>query len=147
MELYSEIFLNNLKSVRKETDVTFNDFLKERESEIRFLIKERWSFGKRPDGTLIGQYSSSKYAEEKHKLNPKPGLFNVDLIDHQDLVDGIKIVLQTRGFKIISSDEKFAKISKKYGLDNFNLSEDELEQIINEVSVATIEYLYNKYLL
>jgi hypothetical protein len=147
MELYSEIMLKNLQSVRKETSQTFIDLMYEKQNEIKSLIKQRWLFGKKPDGTIIGQYHSGKYANEKNRQNPKAGLFNVDLIDTGSLVEAIKISMINNGFEVFSTDIKYNKIADKYGDDNFNITDKETEEIINEVSVATIENLYNKYML
>ena len=147
MELYSEILLKGLKDVKSNVLPTFNDFLKNKEEEIRFLIKERWLFGKRPDGTLIGFYSNTRYAKEKATQNPRAGFLNVDLIDTGALVEAIKISIFDNGFEVFSTDSKYNSIFDKYGADNFNITDKESEEIINQVLNSTIEYLYKKYIL
>ncbi len=154
MELYTSVLLDNLKKVREQIEPTFNEFFQQHEKEIRQLIKERWLLGKRPDGSLIGSYSSMGYALDKHSQNPTAGFYNVDLIRTGDLVDAIKISLVSVGFEIFSTDEKYNKISSEptefskgaYGKDNFNLTDEQTEEIISKVSVQTLEFLYNKYI-
>lgn len=146
MELYSDLLVKNLQKVRNDITPTFDAYFYEKEPIIRQLIKERWLLGKRPDGSEIGEYHSTKYAQEKYKQNSKAGLFNVDLIDTGELVSAIKISLFSEGFEIFSTDSKFNKIADKYGEDNFNITDKEEEELISEISQKTIEYLYSKYI-
>lgn len=147
MELYSEILLKGLNNVKANVLPTFNDLFYKKQDEIKKLIKERWILGKRPDGSLIGEYHNYGYAKEKATQNPRAGFLNVDLIDTGALVEAIKISMFDNGFEVFSTDSKYNSIFDKYGADNFNITDKESEEIINQVLNSTIEYLYKKYIL
>jgi len=146
MELYSEILVKDLNSVKSNIDSTFNSLMIEQESEIRNLIHKRWLLGKRPDGTRIGVYRDTKYKDFKYFKNPLAG-GEVDLIDTGALWKGIEIFNTSKGIEIFSSDWKYNEISEKYGDDNFNITDKEEQELIDEISTLTIELLYKKYIL
>jgi len=133
------------KDLSRQTVDVFQDVMNEYikiKPQIKQLIKDRWLLGKRPDGSLIGEYRSISYAYEKNQQNSRAGLFNVDLIDTGDLVNQITLALTGSGIEIISIDSKFNKIADKYGDDNFNITDAEQEQI-EEMIFATI--IQNKF--
>jgi hypothetical protein len=146
MDLYSEILLKDLKRVKEDIKPTFDAYFLQKEPQIRYLIYTRWLLGKRPDGRRIGVYFSEEYREYKYFKNPLAGA-DVDLIDTGDLWKNIEIFNESDGIEIISTDEKFEKIIDKYGADNFNITDAQEEEIINEIQIKTIEYLYNKFVL
>jgi hypothetical protein len=139
MQLYSEILLNNLKTVRKEIKPTFDALFIGKENEIRTMIKN-------PDGTRIGVYRDAEYQEYKYFKNPFAG-GEVDLIDSGDLWRGIEIFNEKDGIEIFSTDWKFNKIAEKYGDENFNLTPIETELLIDEIQTLTLELIYKKYVL
>jgi len=47
--------------------------------EVKHEKKEEFLKGRRPDGTLIGSYSTTAYAKAKYALNKRAGFRNVDL--------------------------------------------------------------------
>jgi hypothetical protein len=146
MKLDTEILLKGLKTTKENIKPTFDAFFIEKEPQIRYLIYTRWLLGKRPDGRSIGVYFSEDYREYKYFKNPLAGA-SVDLIDTGSLWKHIEIFNESDGIEIISTDEKFEKIIDKYGSDNFNITDAQEEEIINEISIKTIEYLYKKYVL
>ena len=147
MELYSEIMLKGLQSVRNDIKSTFDALMIEQEPTIREWIRNRWLLGKRPDGSLIGIYGDFFYAENKFEQhNKQAGFGQVDLILTGTLWKGIEIFNTSQGIEIDSTDIKFGNIAQKYGIDNFNITPKETEQLIDEISTATIELLYQKYL-
>lgn len=146
MQLYSEILLNKLKTVRQEIKPTFDALFIGKENEIRTMIRNRWTLGKKPDGTRIGVYRDSEYQEYKYFKNPFAG-GEVDLIDSGDLWRGIEIFNQSDGIEIFSTDWKFDKIAEKYGDENFNLTPIETELLIDEIQTLTLELIYKKYVL
>src|SRR5690606_4038083 len=102
------------------------------ESEIRQLIKSRWKLGKRPDGSLIGFYRDVDYAIFKQQINSVAG-GDVDLTLTGSLGDRIKVILQSKGIEIYSDDWKFEQISTKYGIDNFNITEEQENKLLDEI--------------
>jgi len=146
MELYSDILAKDLKNVKINIDSTFNALFLEQEPNIRELIHKRWLLGKRPDGTKIGVYRDTEYKDFKYFKNPLAG-GEVDLIDTGALWKGIEIFNTSKGIEIFSSDWKYSEISLKYGEDNFNITDKEEQELIDEISTLTIELLYKKYVL
>jgi len=146
MELYTDVLLLGLKKVKEETQTTFDAFFYQKEPIIRDLIYRRWLLGKKPDGSKIGVYFDQDYRENKYFKNPLAG-GDVDLILDGGLWKGIEIFGRKGDFEIFSTDWKYQKIVEKYGIENFNVTDQEQEELTNEISVMTIEYLYNKYIL
>ena len=146
MELYSDLLVKGLQQVRNDIVPTFDAYFYEKEPIIRQLIKQRWLLGKKPDGSLIGKYRDFEYADAKEQVNPMAGFGNVDLIDTGNLWRKIEIFKQGDSFEIFSTDSKFNKIADKYGDENFNITDKEEEELINEISIKTIELLYSKYI-
>jgi hypothetical protein len=159
MQLYSEILLNNLKTVRKEIKPTFDALFIGKENEIRTMIKNRWTLGKKPDGTRIGFYSKSssfeinrkagfnKYSPFKHELNPLAGAGIVDLTLTGSLGNKIELFNEKYRIEIFSTDLKYEEIIKHYGEENFNLTPIETELLIDEIQTLTLELIYKEYVL
>jgi len=111
-------------------------------------IRRRWLFGKSSNQSSIGEYQSSEYKAFKVGINPRAG-GDVDLTLTGALGNGL-IIKKSGGLKyeIISTDWKFDKISKKYGLEQFNLDERQLDELLDTLFYfALVEYLDNVYLI
>lgn len=79
------------------------------------LKTEEFRRGKNPDGSIIGSYRSSFYAREKQRRNPLARGF-VDLMDTKSYVNKLFVVKVNRlQYQFQSSDEKDAKLARKYG--------------------------------
>jgi len=105
-------------------------------------------FGKSSNQSSIGEYRSSEYKAFKVGINPRAG-GDVDLTLTGALGRGL-IIKKSGGLKyeIISTDWKFGKISKKYGLEQFNLDERQLDELLDTLFYfALVEYLDNVYLI
>jgi len=118
----------------------------DKEPIIRDLIYRRWLLGKKPDGSLIGVYRDAEYQEYKYFKNPQANA-HVDLIDTGALWKGIELFNTKDGIEIFSTDEKYSEISFKYGDENFNITEQETNSLIDEISNLTLQLLYKKYIL
>lgn len=93
--------------------------------EIVELVRDRWKRGKRPDGSIIGEYASFFYQQEKLRQNPLAG-GKVDLFLTGALSGDLTVFPLTGGnFSIFSSDEKAINIAQKYGLDVYGLTHEE----------------------
>ena len=111
-------------------------------------IRRRWLFGKSSNEGSIGEYQSSEYKAFKVGINSRAG-GDVDLTLTGALGNGL-IIKKSGGLKyeIISTDWKFDKISKKYGLEQFNLDERQLDELLDTLFYfALVEYLDNVYLI
>lgn len=113
--------------------------------EIVTLVRERWLRGKKPDGSIIGEYRSFAYQQEKLRMNSLAG-GNVDLTLTGALNKGLDIFpLSGDNFNIFSKDEKARSIAEKYGLDVYGLTKEEEEIVvdltINRVNVALINFI------
>ena len=136
------MMLANLQRAKKQLAPTFDSLFLKEERNIRELIQNRWLFGKKPDGSIIGYYRSPMYALEKRAKNQKAGAGVVDLTDTGSLGNKIKIALVSQGIEVFSQDEKYNDIAEKYGDSNFNITDAEKEQIINKVMDLTIKKIY-----
>lgn len=111
--------------------------------EILDLVRDRWLRGKRPDGSLIGEYKDFGYELLKRQQNPLAG-GNVDLTLDGGLNKGL-FINQIRGslFNIFSSDEKAVLIAEKYGLDNYNITPEETILVLERAKDNVFIELYN----
>lgn len=143
MATYLDSYYSKLKSSTQNIESDILSLLVDREAEIRELIKSRWKLGKRPDGDIIGLYRDSSYQIFKSNMNSLSG-GTVDLILSGDLVNRIKIVLQSKGIEIISTDSKFDEISTKYGIDNFNITEGEEKEMLDEIMKEVVNNIMSR---
>ena len=111
-------------------------------------IRTRWLFGRSVDNDIIGEYRSNDYKMFKVSKNPRAG-GTVDLTLTGSL--GNKLTIFKQGnltYRIESTDDKFNKISEKYGLEQFNLSIEQLYDLYDMLYLTVLEeYLDNVYLL
>lgn len=147
---YVEPYKKKAQSRLSEIQILVGIAMKEREDWIRNKIRSRWKLGKRPDGSFIGTYSTSQmgaeYAFFKNKINPDAGLGQVDLTLTGALGRGIKISSFNDKTEVYSTDEKFDEIVNKYGDYNFNITEEEENElfayIYDEINTKLINYIY-----
>lgn len=96
-------------------------------------VKRRWLLGESVNGGKIGEYRNAEYRAFKISQNPRAGGY-VDLYFSGDLVEGLTLKHDSQSrIEIFSVDEKFSKISKKYGLKEFNITPAEWYEIGNEI--------------
>ena len=115
-------------------------------------IRRRWAFGKGVNNDIIGEYSKSPLGREyqafKVSTNPRAG-GNVDLTLTGALGRGLTI--QKKGqkqFEIFSTDYKFKRISDKYGIEQFNLDQQQMEELFDMLYFMALEnYLDNVWLI
>lgn len=143
MATFLDSYYSKLKSSAQNIESEILSLLVDREPEIRQLIKSRWLLGKRPDGDIIGVYRDDSYQLFKSNKNSLAG-GTVDLTLTGDLGSRIKTVLESKGIEVISTDEKFTEIAKKYGLDNFNITEDQEKQILDEIMAQVVINIFNE---
>lgn len=143
MATFLDSYLSKLEKAKNNVESDVLSLLMERESEIRAMIKQRWLLGRRPDGSLIGFYRDVNYAIFKQTINPS-AKGDVDLILSGDLVNNIKTVLGKNKIEILSSDYKFEEISLKYGLDNFNITEEEENELLDEIMAEVVTNIFKE---
>ena len=139
-----------VKNRLSEAEILVGIEIKEKEPWIRKKIRQRWLLGKKPDGSFIGVYSNSAFGAEyaffKNKINPTPGIGNVDLTLTGALGKGIKVSGFNDKYEIYSTDEKFDLIANKYGLYNFNITEEEKTElfkiIYDNINNLILNYCY-----
>lgn len=75
-------------------------------------------------------------------LNPKAGGY-VDLMLTGSLVDNLTLERVSEGiFKIISTDEKYQKIARRYGEMEFGITEEQKQELYADITnVAVTEIL------
>lgn len=114
-------------------------------------IRKRWLFGKDPNGGIIGNYSNSPmgrdYQAFKVSFNPNANGY-VDLTLTGSLGRGLTFRKKNNTeFEIFSTDSKFEKIADKYGLEQFNLDEQQRNDLFDMLTLyAYEEYFKNVWL-
>lgn len=143
MATFLDSYLSKLEKAKNNIEIDVLSLLMERESEIRAMIKQRWLLGKRPSGDIIGVYRDNLYQVFKSGLNNRAG-GTVDLTLTGDLGSRIKTTLEHKGIEIISTDEKFNEISEKYGLDNFNITEEEENELLDGIMAEVVTNIFKE---
>ena len=107
-------------------------------------IRRRWLFGKDINDGIIGTYSWKEYEMFKVSSNPRAE-GNVDLTLTGALGRGLTVKkLSNSRYEIFSTDSKFDKISKQYGIEQFNLDERQKDELFDTLYYfALTEYLDN----
>lgn len=104
-------------------------------------VKRRWIIGRSVNGGIIGEYKNKDYEAYKVRLNPSAG-GNVDLHLTGDLSDNLTMRKAGKSlFEIYSTDWKFEKIGRKYGFDEFGLSEEEKDLLFSEIYEVALEFI------
>lgn len=111
-------------------------------------IRRRWSFGKDVNDGIIGQYRNPDYQAFKVSTNPNAG-GTVDLTLTGALGQGLTIRKKgDKQYEIFSTDYKFKRIADKYGIEQFNLDAQQLDELIDMLYYTALEnYLDNVYLI
>lgn len=106
-------------------------------------VRRRWAIGESVEGGIIGEYRSEEYRQYKMFLNPS-AKGNVDLTLTGSLGENITVKQQAAdAFLIYSTDEKYQKIGKKYGFDEFGLSDEEWYIMSQEVLALALDHVMN----
>lgn len=120
----------------------------EKQAWIREKIRKRWLLGKRPDGSMIGLYRDEGYAEYKLGLNNEAGFGNVDLTLTGALGRGIRISGFNDEYEVFSEDQKYESIVERYGYYNFNITEQEKNELFDKIlSIILLDVMEESYAL
>ena len=154
MATFLDSYLSKLETAKSNVENDLLSLILDREDDIRDMIKKRWTDGYIDSSNLLqNQYSkTSKYRVSgnefyylfKNNLNPKAGLGNVDLILTGALVEGIKTILQNKGIEIISDNWKYDLIGKHYGYGVYNITEEQENELLDEVMAQVVINAFNK---
>ena len=107
-------------------------------------VKARWIIGKSVNGGRIGEYRSPDYKAYKLMINPSAGGY-VDLMLTGSLVENLIVKpLGNTAFEMLSTDSKYDKLSKKYGKQEFGLSDDEWAEFSYEISHFILQDILEK---
>ena len=135
--------LSRAKNEKASINQTIGTLIIFHKEEIVNKVRTRWVLGKDPNGGIIGTYRNKDYRAFKVVANSKAnGLVDLTLTGAL----GNKLTVRKKGnkeFEIFSTDWKFEHISEKYGLEQFNLSAEQQQDLFNMLFVKVLE----KYLL
>jgi len=111
-------------------------------------IRRRWAFGKDVNDGIIGQYQNPDYQAFKVSTNPRAG-GNVDLTLTGALGQGLTIRKKgDKQYEIFSTDYKFKRITDKYGIEQFNLDQQQTEELFDMLYFMALEnYIDNVWLV
>ena len=146
METYLDDILLKIETEKRKTVQLLDGMIQLNFPNIQSDILRRWSFGKSVDGGIIGTYFSDEYRQYKIELNPLAG-GNVDLTLTGSLGEKLNIKKIGKNYQIFSEDEKYEKIGKKYGFEEFGLTEEErylfFEELISFTLETQLKSIYN----
>ena len=140
-------FTNIANKLNVENDIEqyYNNEFKRIFPKIKKTIRERWKKGETPSGNKIGLYAWYSYSLFKEEMNPLAGFGIVDLTLTGNLGENITFgILSENEYQIFSIDEKYNHIIEKYGEWNFNITEQETEQIVQEITTKIVTELLKK---
>jgi len=111
-------------------------------------IRTRWLFGKDPNGGNIGDYRSNEYEAFKVSINSRAS-GGVDLTLTGALGKQLTVNQLSKDKYIIKSDDyKFDRIAKKYGLKQFNLDQQQTNELFDILTYfATEQLIKNTWLV
>ena len=139
MDLYAKQLTKALKQ-KNNIGYYIDEILKNQ--DFVSMIKKRWLKGFKPDSSKIGRYASKSYANSKFKQNKQAGAGNVDLILSGTMVNNIMLQEQSdMKYFFGSGVNYFEKIADDFGLDNFNITPEQKQNLINNIYSEII----NKY--
>lgn len=128
--------MNTIASVRRRFEAldvldTSQDAIDATSEQYLDQQKEQMKHGLRPDGSKIGEYALTEYAELKYAMNPLAGFGNVDLkltgafqMNTQLNVIGEEMIIE-------SLDSKAQELEEKYG-DVFGIGGEFKEKYVTE---------------
>jgi UDP-N-acetylglucosamine pyrophosphorylase len=139
LETYKKRLDKEITSVEDLLDIYINEAL----PDIRKMIKARWLTGNKPDGSLIGVYSSESYSFFKLRKNPLAG-GDVDLTLSGEMGNKIEISGYKNIFEIFSRVSYFDNIIEKYGASNFNITDEERDALFLKIENKIIQSIMNQ---
>jgi len=146
METYLDDIVLRIETEKRKTAQLLDGMIQLNFPNIQSDILRRWSFGQSVDGGIIGTYFSDEYRQYKIELNPLAG-GNVDLTLTGSLGEKLNIKKIGKNYQIFSEDEKYEKIGKKYGFEEFGLTEEErylfFEELISFTLETQLKSIYN----
>ena len=139
--------LQRAKNQKNKLRQTIGTLIIFKQEQIVNNVRTRWLFGKDPNGDIIGTYRSKSYRAFKVVANSKAGGL-VDLTLTGSL--GNKLKVKKKGslnYEIFSTDSKYEMIADKYGIEQFNLSQEQQKQLFDELYIEAInQYMQNVWL-
>ena len=152
MATYLDSYYSKLNSSTQNIESEILSLLVENESEIRDMIKQRWRNGFIYSDNTKDFYKKRKYwvsgdewyPDFKHKLNPIPGHYVVDLILTGALVESIKTVLNSNNIEIISTNDKYEKIGRQYDFSVYNITEEEENELLDRIMAEVVNNIMSR---
>lgn len=144
---YIQIIRENLKAQNQESNILnlIDEQIKLNEKTFVESIKDRWLSGLDPNGEKIGEYRSLPYAKKKYSKSSRAGFLNVDFT--LTGLMGNELVLNeiSKGvFAFGSQVSYFNDVVERYGLKQFNITDDEKEEFLNNSYAYIILICLNK---
>lgn len=134
---------NKLKEINQTQIRSWaEEYVNSNKSNILKLVKERMLKGENVNSTgkPIGVYKSKDYSLFKERLNPFAH-GTVDLFLEGDFQRFMTIEKKNvNTFKIYSKDDKYKQLGNKYGFEQFGLTEEQQEELQEEI----LFYVYSK---
>lgn len=135
---------SRLLSEQSKVKQTVEQVIQLNTPEILTLVKNRLKYGQGVNGGVVGTYRSSEYSAFKSEMNPLAGSGNVDLFLTGALQDNLIVKQESNLFRIYSTDSKYNELAKKYGAEQFGLTQEQLIEFLYECYLISLELIINR---
>lgn len=124
-----DVAFKSLAQIKKELTKVAQRSVKENSHIIIDMNTDTLMKGLDSDGDILTpEYSNDEYADEKSRMNSRPGYGTPDLFYTGKFHEGFFVKVQKDNWELGSKDSKSNLLSNKYGMDIFgNTKEDEKE--------------------
>jgi hypothetical protein len=143
---YLETYRNKLRAEASPGQLSENIFqlLILNAGNIATDVRRRWLIGESINEGIIGRYASTEYSMYKASLNPL-GKGNVDLTLTGALGESINVKrLSANKYEIFSTDEKYQSIGRKYGFEEFGLTDQQQGIMFEELYQFALQTVMNQ---
>ena len=142
---YIENYQSQLKSQisPSEVDKIIGDLVILNSGVVILDVRDRWRMGLGVNGGIIGSYRWDEYRDYKQSINPAAG-GKVDLTLTGSLSEGLALRRQGKQFQVFSTDSKYEKLGKKYGFEQFGLTDEQQFEFFNQLYGFAVETILSK---
>lgn len=135
-------FANLVKNLN--IDKLVDEVIEQNIPELLDLNTGQLSVGKNSEGQKVGEYSTDLYADFKKAIGSQAPSGDVDLKVSGDFFEGFKALIKPKVIEIFSDDEKAEGLEERYGSEIYGLTDENLDEWIEQLKVELIERIRNE---
>lgn len=137
---YMQAYQNQLQKTLSQSNLIkiVSDILVLNTANVVTDVRNRLEYGQSVRGGIIGRYRDPDYSDYKRSINPNAG-GNVDMILTGNTVDNLTLQKIAEGiYQIISTDEKYDRLARKYGSREFGITETQRFELYADIEKVAI---------